>query len=118
MGVYGWWTDLNPGAAGSQVSTFRATDGAFVVEYINIPVVNAPAAYRVSFQIALYADGRVALNYRDLPVFMGAPLPVTIGMHASDGRYYNQVACVTAATEIGVLPQPYQSLIFQPEDLY
>ncbi|MCB0190269.1 MAG: S8 family serine peptidase, partial [Caldilineaceae bacterium] len=84
--IYGWWADLNPGAQGAQVSSFQPDDDRFVVEFANVPSANGVTpAYVVSFQIVLYRDGDVRLNYRQAPgVIAGAP-PVTVGIEARDG---------------------------------
>ncbi|HXF62941.1 MAG TPA: hypothetical protein VNK95_15055, partial [Caldilineaceae bacterium] len=119
VGLYGWWADLDPGTGQGTISTFQTTTGRFVVEYADIPA--APAAnspYRVSFQIVLQANGRVELNYGRVPPVGDGPPPVTIGVRAADGRFYNQVACITSTTELGALPRTHERLIFNPEDFY
>ena len=114
--VFGWWADLNPGASGARVSTFRAGPDRFVVEYLNVPSATGQPAYTVSFQIVLYADGRFGLNYLHAPD--GAPPRMTAGIQTQDGRYFNQLACVTPATEIGSVPRAYQSMLFAEGDLF
>lgn len=114
--VFGWWADLNPGMAGARVSSFRAGPDRFVVEYLDVPSATGQPAYTVSFQIVLYADGRIGLNYLHVPD--GAPPRVTAGIQTQDGRYFNQLACVTSSTEIGSVPRAYQSMLFAEGDLF
>jgi len=114
--VFGWWADLNPGASSARVSTFQAGPDRFVVEYLNVPSATGQPAYTVSFQIVLYADGRFGLNYLHAPD--GAPPQMTAGIQTQDGRYFNQLACVTPATEIGSVPRAYQSMLFAEGDLF
>lgn len=118
-GVYGWWADLEPGTAGSQVSSFRPDADTFVVEYANVPsAAGVSPAYVVSFQIVLHRDGRIDLNYGALPdAQMPAPR-ATVGVRVQDGRFYNQVACHTGTTVLGSLPQSYDSIHLEPRDLY
>ena len=66
--IFGWWADLNPGAAGAEVATFQPGPDRFVVQYKNVPSAAGVApSYKVSFQIVLYADGNVRLNYGQAP---------------------------------------------------
>ena len=114
--VYGWWANLNAGASGARVSSFQAGPDRFVVEYLNVPSAPGQPAYTVSFQIVLYADGRIGLNYLHAPD--GAPPRMTAGIQTQDGRYFNQLACVTSSTEIGSVPRAYQSMLFTEGDLF
>jgi hypothetical protein len=117
--IYGWWANLNPGASGARVSTFQPAADRFVVEFENVPAAGATPSYRVSFQIVLYRNGNIYLNYLDVPVQQKAMPAVTIGIEARDGLFYNQVACNTGATQVGYLPSPYQTLLFNAqEDVY
>lgn len=117
--IYGWWADLNPGGSGARVSTFLAEADRFVIEFNNVPAAGVLPEYRVSFQIVLYRNGDIYLNYLDVPVEPQPTPVVTIGIEARDGLFYNQVVCNTGATQIGYLPAPHQSLAFNAqEDLY
>lgn len=117
--IYGWWADLNPGASGARVSTFQPATDRFVIEFENVPAVGANPAYQLSFQIVLYRNGDVRLNYLDAPGPQ-KPMPTaTIGIEARDGLFYNQVACSDGAVQVGYLPSPRQTLYFNAqEDLY
>ncbi len=117
--IYGWWADLNPEAVGARVSTFPAATDRFVVEFENVPQVGSTPAGLLSFQIVLYRNGNVALNYRDVPTGQGVMPTVTIGIEARDGLFYNQVACNDGTTQVGYIPSPYQTLTFDTqEDVY
>lgn len=117
--IYGWWADLNPSGSGARVSTFPAAADRFVIEFDNVPAAGVLPDYRVSFQIVLYRNGDIYLNYLDTPVEPKQPLAVTIGIEARDGLFYNQVTCNTGAAQIGYLPASRQSLAFTAqEDLY
>ena len=101
MAVYGWWANLNPGAAGSRVSVFQPDDDRFVVEYHNVPsAAGVSPAYVVDFQIVLDKDGSIRYNYRDVPG--DAPADVTIGAEAVDGRFVNQITCRTGDFATGL----------------
>lgn len=120
--VFGWWGDLDPTRGSGEVSVFRAGPDRSVIEFADAYVAGGE---RVTFQIVLYEDGRVGVNYRETPSMTtgAAPLPATVGMQRTDGRFYNQIACVSEDSrfgqiEVGVLPQPYQSLLYTEEDLF
>ncbi len=118
--IYGWWADLNPGVPEASVSTFRLGGDRFVIEYQNVPtaVDNLPA-YTVTFQIVLYTNGDVRLNYQQVPDLQTAPPHVTIGLEASDGRFHNQVVCKDDVTELGFLPGANQSVLLNIQgDVY
>lgn len=118
--IYGWWADLNPGLSGGKVSTFRPATDRFVIEFDNVAAtVDLTPVYRVSFQIVLYTNGNIRLNYQQVPDRQTAPPHVTVGIETTDGRFYNQVACKDDETELGILPGPNQSLLLDPqEDVY
>ena len=117
--IYGWWTDLDPGAVGSSVFSFSPASDRFVVEFNNVLAHDADAqSYRVTFQIVLYANGNVGLNYRNVPTFSGRPPEVTIGVNAADGRFYNQITCTTLTRQFGTLPRSGQSFLIEVDDLY
>ncbi len=115
--IYGWWSDLQPTPSFSRLSTFTSEPGSFVVEYENFqPAGAVDPTDRVTFQIVLQASGQIKFNYRAVP--QHPPTNVTVGVAAADGRFYNQVTCRNANTQLGNLPQPRQTLTFLPEDLY
>lgn len=117
--VYGWWADLDPGQSGARVSVFQPATDRFVVEFENVPAAGATPAYRVSFQMVLYRNGDVRLNYRDVPAMQKTGPAVTIGIEARDGLFYNQVTCNSSAEQVGYLPVSHQTLYFNAqEDLY
>jgi subtilisin family serine protease len=125
QGVFGWWSDLDPTVAGAEISTFVPSAGParFVVQYSDVAVVDAPSPGRVSFQIVLYANGSVQLNYLAVPQPWAATLTdyrpnVTVGIQARNGIFRNQVVCQTATAQTGILPLTNQSLRFTPADLY
>lgn len=97
--LYGWWSDLNPGLGGT-VSTFTSTTGAFVAEFLDVPLAGS-SGKRVSFQMALFADGRVKLNYAALPDSAG---DVVVGMEVDDGLLSTRIACRKGNTVLGALP--------------
>jgi hypothetical protein len=112
--LYGWWANLNPGAAGAQVSTFQPATNRFVIEFANVPTAAGVApAYTVSFQIVLYTNGDVGLNYAQTPDLQSAPPSVTVGVEANDGLFYNQITCKDADTELGFLPASRQSFLLK-----
>ena len=118
MAVFGWWSELDPGRSGSVVSTFQSGPDRFVIEFQDVRVDGGAFDERVSFQIVLYEDGRVRLNYAQMPVYAGAPPKVTVGAQRQDGRFSNQIACVTSAIEVGTIPESYQSILLREGDLF
>lgn len=117
--IYGWWADLNPNKSGARVSTFQPASDRFVIEFENVPAAGTTPAYQVSFQIVLYRNGDVRLNYLDVPVAQTAMPAVTIGIEGRDGLFYNQVACSDGTTQVGYLPSSRQTLYFNArEDIY
>lgn len=125
QGVFGWWADLDAGVPGATISTFRpaGTPNRFVIEYENVASAGADPAYRVSFQIVLYASGDVQFNYLQVPSPWAPSLTdlrplATVGVQAQNGLFRNQVACQTAAVRQGILPLPNQSLRISNADLY
>ena len=118
--IYGWWADLNPTDAGTRVSYFQPGSDRFVIEFDNVPsAAGVSPAYRVSFQIVLYDNGDVMLNYRNAPDLTGVAPHATIGVEARDGLFHNQVACKNSTMEVGYLPTTRQSLFFRAEkDIY
>jgi subtilisin family serine protease len=97
--LYGWWSDLNPGLGGT-VSTFTSSSGAFVVEFLNVPLAGS-GGERVSFQMALFVDGSVKLNYAALPTVPG---DVVVGMEVSGGLLSARIACRKGNIVLGTLP--------------
>lgn len=117
--IYGWWADLNPGSPGARVSTFQPAADRFVIEFENVPTAGIVPAYQLSFQIVLFTNGEIHLNYLDVPTELKTMPVVTIGIEARDGLFYNQVACSTGAIQVGYLPVPQQTLSFNAqEDVY
>ncbi len=118
--IYGWWADLDPTASGARISSFQPAADRFVVEFENVPSGGGiTPAYRVSFQIVLYENGNIRLNYQDAPGFSATAPDVTVGVEARDGLFFNQVACKAGNFEIGYLPQSQQSLLFHAQgDIY
>jgi hypothetical protein len=118
--IYGWWANLDPSVAGARVSTFQPDSDRFVVEFDNVPTASGiTPAYTVSFQIVLYNNGDVALNYNRTPDPLAGRLPVTVGVETRSGLFYNQVSCVDATQAFGQRPTAPQSLLFSgQEDFY
>ena len=114
--IYGWWADLDPTVANGQVSTFESGTDRFVVEFANITsAAKAADRYTVNFQIVLYRNGDIALNYGQVPERQALPPLVTVGIEARDGLFYNQIACKDGQTELGFLPTSYQRIMLQAE---
>ena len=117
--IYGWWTELDPGAVDGSISSFSPAPDRFVIEFTNVLAYDIDGeSYRVTFQIVLYVNGNVGLNYLNVPDFVGRPPDVTIGINSLNGRFYNQVTCTTATRQFGTIPLSGQSFLFQVDDLY
>lgn len=115
--VYGWWTGLNPAVASARVSTFQPAANKFVIEYADVPnrPLTGTPSYVVNFQIVLWANGDIGLNYGLMPNLTSEPA-VTIGVEARDGLFYNQITCRNATSELGYLPVSNQSLLLKAEE--
>lgn len=109
--LYGWWSDLNPGLGG-KVSTFTSTTGAFVVEFLDVPLAGS-SGEQVSFQMALFADGSVKLSYAALPT---APGNVVVGMEVNSGLLSTRIACRKGSTVLGTLPVAGETISIGPTD--
>lgn len=118
--VYGWWADLDPGAIGARVSSFPAGADRFVIEFENVPsAATVSSSYLVSFQIVLYKNGDIGLNYRDAPSIQKGSIRATVGVEARDGLFHNQVACKDDTLELGFLPEARQALLIKAtEEVY
>lgn len=112
--IYGWWADLDPSAPGAKISSFQSAADTFVVEFSNVPsAASVTPTYVVSFQMVLYANGDIRLNY-DVTPELSATLPnVTVGVEARNSLFFNQVACKDGDLEVGYLPQSRQSILFR-----
>jgi hypothetical protein len=117
--IFGWWSDLDPGAGG-HVSSFATGDGRFVIEFAQVQVKGAGLdPPRVTFQIVLYPDGRTGINYAGTPAAVSTVTPpVTVGLQTQDGRFYNQVVCGRGDVVYGRFPTANQSYLFTPKDLF
>lgn len=125
QGVFGWWADLDAGAPGAEISTFvpAGAPNRFVIQYKDVASAGTGPAYRVSFQVVLYAGGDVQLNYLQAPALWAPTLTdlrpfATVGVQAQNGLFRNQVACQTSAVREGTLPRAYQSVRISNTDLY
>ncbi|MCB0063560.1 MAG: S8 family serine peptidase, partial [Caldilineaceae bacterium] len=118
--IYGWWADLDPTGSGARISSFQPAADRFVVEFENVPsAAGVTPTYRVSFQIVLYRNGDIRLNYRKTPELAATRPNMTVGVEARDGLFFNQVACKDSSREIGYPPQSQQSLLFHGQgDIY
>ena len=116
--IYGWWTNLQKSTAASQISTFLQGEDRFVVEFKEMTAPLGAAQYQVSFQIVLYRNGDIRLNYLNAPAFQGKPAHATIGVEAKDALFGFQVACSTDTQVIGTLPQSGQSYLIKAEYLF
>ena len=118
QGVFGWWADLDPSAAGARVSSFVTSDGRVVIEFKDVPATAVAQTYEVSFQIVLATDGSVGLNFEETPSFIGRPENVTVGVEGQDALVYSLFGCVTPTTALGALPRSGESYLIQPLDIY
>jgi hypothetical protein len=121
--VFGWWADLDPGDPSAEIASFQPAADRFVIQYRNVPsAVGITPAYRVSFQVVLYTNGNIGLNYQDVPGLAqqgSAFVPaVTAGVQARGGLFSNQLVCTTGAAIYGSLPAPEQSVLIKSEDIY
>ena len=106
------------------MSSFQPGADRFVIQYSNVssaPGVTPP--YAVTFQIVLYANGDVKLNYWDVPPlvatsFVAATPQATVGVQGARGLRYNEIACAAAATSLRVMPAAGQSILIRAGEVY
>ena len=117
--IYGWWADLDPSRNDGKVYTFQSDSDRFVIEFENVSTAaGVIPAYQVTFQIVFYEDGRIQLNYRNIPEFVETMPQVTIGAEMEDGLFYNQVFCYDGTAELGRIPEMEQTILLEPKELY
>lgn len=122
--IFGWWADLDPSLGNGEVSTFQPATDRFVIQYKDVSsAASVSEPYSVTFQIVLYANGMIGLNYQDVPPRIAQSLSeltpeVTVGVQASKGLFHNQVSCVTLTDGYGLPPESQQSILFEREDIY
>ncbi len=122
--VFGWWADLDPSLGDGEISTFRPTTDKFVIQYKDVSsAAGVGEPYSVTFQIVLYANGNIRLNYQNVPPRIAQSLSeltpeVTVGVQANNGLFHNQVSCVTLTEGYGLPPASEQSILFEREDIY
>ncbi len=122
--VFGWWADLDPSVGNGEVSTFQPTTDRFVIQYKDVSSgAGVSEPYSVTFQIVLYANGNIRLNYQDAPPRVAQGLTeltpeVTVGVQARKGLFRNQVTCITLTEGYGLPPEAQQSIFFEREDIY
>lgn len=115
--VYGWWSDLSVGS-GSTLSTFQPDADRLVIEYNGfVSQASFDPEDRVSFQMVLSRNGKVELNYLQVP--KNSPSRLTVGASIEDGRFYNQVTCHLAGSlQLGEIPRRYQSFVIDAEAFF
>lgn len=104
--IYGWWADLNPGSPGP---AFRPSNRPRIALSLNLKMcrrLRLVPEYQLTFQIVLFTNGEIHLNYLDVPTKLKTMPVVTIGIEARDGLFYNQVACSAALAKWGLYPCP------------
>ena len=95
-----------------------------VFQYENVAsAIDVTPPYTVTFQIVLYANGDVGLNYRDVPEVAAQSLreltpEVTIGVQARDGLFRNQVACILLTDGFGRPPHREESILIKRGEVY
>lgn len=113
--IFGWWADLDPADPAARLSVFAAGSDRFVVEYEDVPVEAGGAA---SFQIVLYSNGAIGLNYKRLPTAGGAASQATVGVEQRDGRFFNQLYCNDGSGSFGAPPRSGESFLINPGDVF
>lgn len=122
--IFGWWADLDPALGDGQISTFQPATDRFVIQYERVSsAIGTSEPYSVTFQIVLHADGKIGLNYQDVPPRVARGLleltpKVTVGVQTNKGLFHNQVSCVTLTEGYGLPPESQQSILFQHKDIY
>ncbi|MCX6030242.1 MAG: S8 family serine peptidase [Chloroflexi bacterium] len=92
--IYALWADWKP-ALGGQVYVSQPDADRYAVTWYQVQ--QTPAAAPQSFQIVLFRDGHLALQYLSVP----SPPQGTIGLENYDGTYAVQLACGGAGRPVG-----------------
>ncbi len=62
--IAAWWDNLDPSQGGCAYYYHDVSNGRFIVSYVGVPVAMHPeAAGSLSFQVVLYEDGVILLQY-------------------------------------------------------
>ena len=123
QGIFGWWADLDPSLGGEVSVSWPDTD-RFVIQYKDIPTAGSVTPpYTVTFQIVLYANGDVGLNYLDTPDAVATSLTsltprVVVGAQAQAGLFRNQAACITTTHGYGRPPHDAESILIKREEIF
>ncbi len=120
LAAYVFHPKLQPNVAGAQVSAFQAGEDRFVIEYSNVRY-GYTGDRRVSFQIVLYKNGSVGLNFARLTDIDEVDSAETTRVQSIDGRFYNQIACYPmffGDSLRGALPTSFSSILLSQGDLY
>lgn len=64
--IYPYWTDLYLPAGGAVFAQYDAGLNRMLIQWNEVPQI-LTYSLTVTFQVALYADGRIEMNYRDMP---------------------------------------------------
>jgi len=123
QGVFGWWADLDP-TLGGVIKTFQPASDRFVIEYDGVAsATGVSPPYTTTFQIVLYANGDVGLNYLDVPDAVATSLSsltprVVVGVQARAGLFRNQATCITTTQGFGRPPHDAESILIKREEVY
>jgi hypothetical protein len=84
-----FWSDLDPTADGAGIY-FHGSASQAVVSYVEVPLYGAPHM-RSSFQLVLYPDGDLKMQYKAIPRGESHPQP-SVGFQTGDGSLGEQIA--------------------------
>ncbi len=76
-----FWDDLNPASGGQILYYFDEANGRFIVQYDQVPPFGAGGLF--TFQVILYENGDIRVNYEDMDE--GDVQGATVGIENADG---------------------------------
>jgi subtilisin family serine protease len=98
--IAAFWDDLEPQRTGAAVYYQSAPD-AFIVQYTDVPAYGIASTGKVTFQVILYPNGSIKLQYKDVATasFLTS---ATVGIEDPTGTSGLQVAYNTAYISNGL----------------
>jgi hypothetical protein len=81
--IMAYWADVNPSAGGTVRYFSDSANQRFIVSYVDVPLYSYGGS--LDFQILLYANGRIEINYGGLNPGTGSLSACTIGIENAAG---------------------------------
>ncbi len=115
--IYPFWDDLNDNQGGDICSYYEPAEGAFIIEWSDVPHHNLGSSE--SFEVIIYdptlfptanGDATIEVRYHDV----SAPNSATIGIEAASGNNYIQYGYNGTFAETSSLLEPGRAIRYRP----